>query len=159
MTHYIGIDPGASGGVALYDGKTLSASKCPKKVGDMYALLEIYASRGDLRQTAVLIEKVWSFPSDSSKTAFAFGRNYGSWIAALEIIGLNYKLVTPKGWQKHFEVPKLQKKERKNWLKAYAQKQVDKTEMKFNVTLYTADAIMIALAVKDMWEGLDYVEL
>ena len=68
-------------------------------------------------------------------------------------------MVTPKGWQKHFEVPKLQKKERKNWLKAYAQKQVDKTEMKFNVTLYTADAIMIALAVKDMWEGLDYVEL
>ncbi len=69
------------------------------------------------------------------------------------------KLVTPKGWQKYFEVPKLQKKERKTWLKTYAQNQVDKTPMKFNVTYYTADAIMIALTVKDMWEGLDYVEL
>ena len=102
---------------------------------------------------------MWSFPSDSHKTAFSFGRNYGSWIAALEIIGLRYKLVTPKSWQKYFEVPKLQKKERKTWLKTYAQNQVDKTPMKFNVTYYTADAIMIALSVKDMWEGLDYVEL
>ena len=111
MTHFIGIDPGASGGIAIYDGNTLSACKCPQNIGDMYALLEIYCSRGDLSQTAIFIEKVWSFPSDSHKTAFAFGRNYGSWLAALEIIGARYKLVTPKTWQKYHNTPKLEKKE------------------------------------------------
>jgi hypothetical protein len=159
MTHYIGIDPGASGGIALYDGNTLSAAKCPSKVGDMYALLEIYSSRGYLEDTGVFLEKVWSFPSDSHKTAFSFGRNYGSWISALEIIGLNYKLVTPKSWQKFHGTPKMEKKERKNWLKAFAQNKVDETEMKFNVTLHTADAIMIALAVEGMWDGIEHEEL
>jgi len=158
MKHYIGIDPGRSGGIALYDGNTLSASKCPQKVGDMYALLEIYASRGDLSQTRIFIEKVWSFPSDSHKTAFSFGRNYGSWLAALEIISANYKMITPKSWQKYHNTPKLQKKERKNWLKSFAQNKVDETEMKFNVTLNTADAIMIALAVEGMWDGVEYEE-
>ena len=152
MTHYIGIDPGASGGIALYDGNTLYASKCPQKVGDMYALLEIYASRGDISQTRVFIEKVWSFPSDSHKTAFSFGKNYGSWIAALEIIQLDYKMITPKAWQKYHGTPKMIKKDRKNWLKAFAQNRVDETGLSFRVTLNTSDAIMIALAAKEMWE-------
>tara|TARA_R100000458_G_C8214477_1_gene200882 strand:+ start:475 stop:954 length:480 start_codon:yes stop_codon:yes gene_type:complete len=156
MTHYIGIDPGASGGIAIWDGNTLSACKCPKNIGDMYAVLEIYCSRGDLGETAILLEKVWSFPSDSHKTAFSFGKNYGSWLAALEIIGAKYKLVTPKTWQKYHEVPKLDKKERKTFCKTFSQNAVDKTEQVFNVTYYTADAIMIAMAVEGLWDGLDF---
>ena len=155
MTHFIGIDPGASGGIAIYDGNTLSACKCPQNIGDMYALLEIYCSRGDLSQTAIFIEKVWSFPSDSHKTAFAFGRNYGSWLAALEIIGARYKLVTPKTWQKYHNTPKLEKKERKTWFKTFAQNSVDKTSQVFNVTYYTADAIMIAMAVEGLWDQIE----
>ena len=155
MKNYIGIDPGASGGVAIYDGNTLSACKCPEKVGDMYAVLEIYASRGYLEDTVALIEKVSSFPSDSHKSAFSFGKNYGSWLAALEIMGLRYKLVTPKTWQKFHEVPKSDKKERKTWCKTFSQNKVDNTEQVFNVTYYTADAIMIAMAVEGLWETLE----
>ena len=155
MKYCIGIDPGASGGIAVWDGKTFSASKCPQNAGDMYALLEIFACRGDLSESAIFIEKVWSFPSDSHKTAFSFGRNYGSWLAALEIIGARYKMVTPKTWQKYHKTPQLEKKERKTWFKTFAQNQVDKTEQIFNVTYYTADAIMIAMSVKGLWNELD----
>ena len=154
MKNFIGIDPGKSGGIAIYDGNTISACKCPEKVGDMYAVLEIYASRGDFEQTGVFIEKVWSFPSDSHKTAFSFGRNYGSWLAALEILGARYKMITPKRWQKFHEVPQSDKKERKTWCKAFAQNAVDKTSQVFNVTYYTADAIMIAMAVNKLWDEI-----
>ena len=122
----------------------------------MYALLKIYASKGNTEQTRVFLEKVWSFPSDSHKTAFSFGRNYGMWLAALEIAGMDYKLVTPKKWQDDCGVPKLQKKERKTWLKTYSQNFVDNTESPINVTYYISDAIPIALSIKNLWEGLEY---
>ena len=152
----IGIDPGASGGIALYDGKSVSASKCPKKPDDMYALLEIYASKGNTEQTRVFLEKVWSFPSDSHKTAFSFGKNYGMWLAALEISNLPYKLVTPKKWQSDRGLVSSNKKDRKVLIKTYSQDFVDKTPSPINVTYYTADAIAIALSIDNLWGELEH---
>ena len=156
--NYIGIDPGASGGIAIWDGKEVSASKCPKNPDDMYALLEIYASKGNTEQTRVFLEKVWSFPSDSHKTAFSFGRNYGMWLAALEISSVKYKLVTPKKWQsdRGFRFKALSKKERKALIKTYSQDFVDRTDKPINVTYYTADTIAIALSIENLWKELEY---
>lgn len=149
MKKFIGIDPGKSGGIAVYceetDIGTISAHKCPENEGDMYALVEIMASGGDLKDVYTILEHVWAFPTDSSKTAFTFGRNFGSWITILEILGINYDLAGPRKWQSHFKTPKLVKKERKRWLKELAQDYVNTTEEPFRVTFNTSDAIMIAV--------------
>ena len=149
MKIYIGIDPGKSGGVSILSENTISAHRCPENEGDMYAILKIAHSRANLDEIAVIMEHVWAFPSDSSKAAFTFGRNFGSWITALEILELKYELVRPKKWQTFFNTPKMEKKERKRWLKEKAQNYVDNSEEPFRVTFNTSDAILIGLYCKN----------
>lgn len=145
MKKYIGIDPGKSGGIAVYCEENISAHKCPENEGDMYAIMEIMASGGDLNDITCILEHVWSFPTDSRKSAFTFGRNFGSWIAILEILEINYQMTRPRLWQSHFETPKTEKKERKRWLKELAQDYVNTMEDPFRVTFNTSDAILIAM--------------
>ena len=51
--------------------------------------------------------------------------------------------VSPKEWQEEYKLT-VQGKERKNRLKKFAQKYIDNSKSKFNVTFATADAILIA---------------
>ena len=145
INKYIGIDPGKSGGICAYHGKKVVAMKCPSTFGDMYLLLKTMIDDTPPENVFVFIEQVWAFPSDSSKTAFAFGTNYGAWQTCAEIEECNITLVRPRKWQQHFETPKTDKKTRKRWLKELAQK-----ECEFRVTFNTSDAILIAKYCKDM---------
>ena len=138
MKKYIGIDPGKSGGISMFYGKTIKAAKCPDSFGRMHTkFLEMLGDTAPC-DTYVFIEQVWAFPSDSNKTAFAFGTNYGAWQTIAEIEEVNIVLVRPRKWQKHFETPKSDKKTRKRWLKELAQGMCD-----FRVTFNTSDAILI----------------
>tara|TARA_R110002051_G_scaffold88750_2_gene156491 strand:+ start:17567 stop:18040 length:474 start_codon:yes stop_codon:yes gene_type:complete len=156
MKCYMGIDPGKSGGVAICYENNISAHKCPETEGDMYSLLEIMASAKDFEEIVVSLEHVWGFPSDSSKTAFTFGKNFGAWITCLQIKELDYTLVTPRKWQYDFRVEKgMQKSERKRYLKTIAEQYVKKSEEPFRVTYSTADAILIAIYTMKQLETLD----
>jgi len=145
MNPCIGIDPGKSGGIAICYENYISAHKCPETEGDMYSLLEIMLSAKDFEDIHTNLEHVWGFPSDSGKTAFTFGKNFGAWITCLQIKELDYTLVSPRKWQKNFETPSLPKKERKRWLKELAQIYVNQSEEPFRVTFNTADAILLAI--------------
>ena len=148
MKGCIGIDPGKAGGIAICYENHISAHKCPETEGDMYSILEIMLSTEDFDDMSANLEHVWGFPSDSGKTAFTFGKNFGAWITCLQIKELDYTLVSPKKWQNHFDTPSLPKKERKRWLKELAQKYVDESDEPFRVTFNTADAILLALFKK-----------
>ena len=69
---------------------------------------------------------------------------------------MDWKFVTPKKWQNNIGVPQSDKKERKTWIKTFAQNYTDKTDEPINVTYYTSDAICIALSVEKLWEECEY---
>ena len=135
----IGIDPGKSGGVAFWHEGIDKVVKCPNNVNDMYSIV-----KQDPYDSCAYIEKVWARPSNATRAAFTFGVNYGEWLAILAALELKTTLITPQTWMKYykekfkFKLPK-EKKDRKNKLKKIATYYTDK-----KVTLYNADAILIA---------------
>ena len=136
---YIGIDPGKSGGISIVTKNGIKAMKCPDSFYKMHHALKQYIGDTPPSEVYVFIEQVWAFPSDSNKTAFAFGTNYGGWQMACDIEEVNISLIRPRLWQGFFETPKSDKKTRKRWLKELAQGMCD-----FRVTFNTSDAILIA---------------
>tara|TARA_R100000329_G_C7507598_1_gene178722 strand:- start:149 stop:604 length:456 start_codon:yes stop_codon:yes gene_type:complete len=141
--HIIGIDPGKNGGIARvmstgnYDN-IWKAHKCPSTIKEMDNLIKTF-KKFPIRPK-VLLENVHAFPTDGRSSAFKFGVNYGIWQGILTANNLEYTLVTPQKWQKHFEDLPKDKKDRKNTLKQIA---TDKTNTK--ATLNTADAICITI--------------
>jgi hypothetical protein len=119
---YIGIDPGANGGIASYNGKELHTIKCP--------------SGG---------KAMAHFPHDARNSAFKFGMNYGMWHGIVGALRLSYCEVTPQKWQAYYIHEKMEKKERKKYLKSIAQERFPDTK----VTLAICDAILIAKFAHD----------
>ena len=137
----IGIDPGKSGAIAIWDGGIDRVVKCPLSVDKM---AEEIRKIKNIKNTIAYIEKVHAFPTDARSSAFKFGMNYGEWLGILGAMRIETILVTPQAWMKYFKeklnikLPK-EKPKRKRKLKEIASKYTDKS-----VTLYNADAILIA---------------
>ena len=74
---YIGIDPGASGGIAvIYNGK-IEAYKCPKSSEDMAILFQMCMGSTTAANIKLLMERVWARPTNAVRAAFSYGVNYG----------------------------------------------------------------------------------
>ena len=147
---YIGIDPGANGGIASYNGKTLSSVKCPSGGKAMaISVKSIFKSyrldKGTKRNILVTFERVHAFPHDARSSAFKFGMNYGMWHGIIGTMGLRYCEVTPQKWQAYYIHEKMEKAERKRYLKSIAQERFPDTK----VTLAICDAILIAKFAHD----------
>ncbi len=135
----IGIDPGKSGAVAVWNDGIDKVVKCPptpKKMADIIKNQDCNASK-----LVVYMEKVWAFPTDARSSAFKFGANYGTWLGILGALNIEPKLVTPITWQKHFskKLPKekpLRKKALYKIAMSYTEKKIYK---------YSADAVLIAV--------------
>ena len=149
MYNILGIDPGASGAIAYfksddvkYDINAITAYKCPDSVEDMARIVENCLSENRLY---AYIEQVHAMPHDGRSSLFKFGTNYGKWLGILGAHGIDTIYVSPQKWMKWWEVrmgtklPKI-KKDRKNMLKSWAQQCTSQ-----KVTLYNADAILIAM--------------
>ena len=138
---YIGIDPGASGGIAvIYDGK-IEAYKCPKSSEDMAILFQMCIGSTSAADTRLLMERVWARPTNAVRAAFSYGVNYGQWLGIAATHEVQMNTVIPVEWIKYVGCPKALKKDvRKRWLK---QKASDLYPSIKRVTLATADAILI----------------
>lgn len=141
MTTWIGIDPGASGGIAMLYKDFAEVYPMPKTEADVrHLLFSIPPS------TRAVIEAVHSFPGQGVASSFAFGRNYGLLRGILHGLGIPFDEVSPQRWQKALNIPPRDKKknesktEFKNRLKAKAQQLYPQTK----VNLATADALLIA---------------
>jgi len=140
----IGIDPGASGGVAVYDEDehALYTHKCPDNTKAMAAIINSAKARSwiDDQQLMCAIEKVHAFPTDARSSAFKFGVNFGKWLGILGSLNVSTIEVTPQTWMKDFQpLPKI-KKDRKNELKRIASEMFPENK----ITLSTSDAALIA---------------
>ena len=144
----IGIDPGKKGALAVWDEGIDKAIKCPDSPEKMANIFNSIMTNswidGDGKIVAY-IEQVHAFPTDGRSSAFKFGKNYGEWLGVLGALRIKTIYVTPQKWMKHYKekfnmaLPK-DKQQRKRKLKEIAVKYTDK-----KVTLYNADAILIAV--------------
>ena len=144
----IGIDPGKSGAVAVWDDGIEKVIKCPNNPDDMADVISLIKNRFISDRSNYLVaymERLWARPSNATRAAFTFGVNYGEWLGILSALNIDTVLVTPQTWMKYYKdkfkikLPK-EKKDRKNKLKEIATKYTDK-----KVTLYNSDAILIAV--------------
>lgn len=150
MNNIIGIDPGVNGAISTFRSdvvgnpiELLIAYKCPDSVEDMAKIIEKCQSGST--DIHAYIEQVHAMPHDGRSSLFKFGTNYGKWLGILGAYAIDITYVSPQKWMKWWEVrmgtklPKI-KKDRKNMLKSWAS---ECTSQK--VTLYNADAILIAM--------------
>ena len=150
---FLGIDPGKSGGISIIYSKTeYNAYKCPKDTHQMASLIREISNNCAIESYSLecFIENVHAFPTDARSRAFAFGKNFGMWLGILASNSVKPILVTPSKWQKHFgPLPKI-KKDRINKIKEIAKSIFPDIRM----TLYVADAMLIALYGKEEGFGL-----
>lgn len=136
----IGIDPGASGGLAVLDdkGKVVECIAMPETDHD----INDFFSRHEDADCAYL-EQVHSMPGQGVASTFKFGMNYGFLRAMLTAHGIRWIDVTPNKWQSSLCIRSIKdepKVAHKNRLKGRAQQLFPKQK----VTLKTADALLIA---------------
>lgn len=138
---YIGIDPGKAGGLVLL-GKVLviDAIKMPATERDIWNWFADISYKFPF----AVIEKVHSQPGNAARAMFTFGWGYGGLRMALTARGIPFEEVMPSVWLRGLDIPKQKKTESKtqfkNRLKAKAQQLFPTVE----VTLATADALLIA---------------
>tara|TARA_Y100000593_G_scaffold92334_1_gene183576 strand:- start:1503 stop:1940 length:438 start_codon:yes stop_codon:yes gene_type:complete len=138
---YIGIDPGKAGAMCFIMDNEIKTFKCPKTTHDMAEELILAKN---IKNCTAIVEKVHSFPGQGVRSVWTFAENYGTWLGILSALHIQFSLVSPQKWMKYYSVPKMEKKDRKNYLKQLAQQMYPDHK----VTLYNADAILLANYLK-----------
>ena len=144
----IGIDPGQSGGFAVFKDDTLrSLVKMPETERDIFDQLSEYKDiqKWEDKESSIYcwIERVHSFPGQGVASSFKFGKGYGGLRMALIALKIPFYDITPLSWQKIFVPSKTKtesKTQHKNKLKAKAQQLYPD----YKITLATCDALLIA---------------
>lgn len=171
---YIGIDPGQNGGLAAVNGsgRVLCAIAMPdteRDVWNWFYQWSTYSSSnpgfmvGDIY---ACIELVHSMPQQGVASSFKFGKHFGSVRMAAIAAGLSIQGVQPVKWMRSMGISPATKKKvktkkgkiklkvdkvaHKNNLKARAQEVFPKQ----NVTLKTADALLLAEYCRRMHKGI-----
>ena len=125
-SNYIGIDPGKSGGITrIYKGY-IESFKCPDTVECMdeifKKMLQFSTNKIPKENTKLIIERVWARPSNATRSAFAYGENYGQWLGIIASNSVKITTILPTEWIRYYNCEKkLEYNERKRWLKQKAQ--------------------------------------
>jgi hypothetical protein len=155
---YLGIDPGASGGLTAIRrpvGPPITQSM-PATLADAWEWINNFSGVKFPDGVFAVIEQVQGYMggpdgqkgggSSNGRAMFTFGQSYGSLLMALTAAGIPFETVTPQRWQRALLIPPRKKKTGetraafKNRLKAKAQALFPQ----LRVTLATADSLLIA---------------
>jgi hypothetical protein len=144
---YIGIDPGASGGIAAVEdvGGVVLTVPMPATDQDVLAVLVdlVLQSAHFGEKVVAVLERVWSSPGWGHVGAFKFGMSLGALRMALTAAKIPFDLVLPRVWQKDLSVTypaKATTTVKKNLTKARAQQLYPGVRL----THATADALLLA---------------
>ena len=145
MKLYIGIDPGAAGGVCVIDeGGDIRLIANMAKITEP----ELVRHLSEIAPHVAIatLEKVGAMPKQGLSSTFKFGRNVGMMEGLLMGVGIPYEMVTPQTWQKSLGVsrtdPSQAKTAHKRSLKEAAQRFFPKFVK--HITNNTADAVLMA---------------
>lgn len=106
MNKVISIDPGANGGIAVFDSGTLQTLHTIPKVKDNIDYNELFSLLNNLTDdelggdVTIVLEEVHSVFGASAKSNFSFGHINGVLLGMVVSLGVPYVLVQPKEWQK-----------------------------------------------------------
>ena len=95
---YIGIDPGASGGIGVINTEGNTAEAIPYSDEAMTDTLSCYP------QAKVMVEQVHAMPGNGSTSMINFGKAFGFILGALAAYKIPYQLVPPTKWKREFSV-------------------------------------------------------
>lgn len=95
MKAVVGVDPGASGGIAVVSKDGVKAIKMPSTDTDILKAMQSIAADYDC---VAFLEEVQAMPSDGRTSAFVFGVNYGALRMALVAAKIPHHLVRPNVW-------------------------------------------------------------
>jgi len=142
-TVILGIDPGAHGAMSVtsLDGSFREVFPFHKVTyHEIARTIELY--NAIYSSVFAYVEEVHSMPKDGKVQAFTFGRNYGIILGVLIALKIPIVDVLPNTWQTGLKLRTrgLEYREKKRALKLAALKKFPQ----FNVTLDTADALLIA---------------
>lgn len=100
----IGIDPGASGGIAWITNGKACVEKMPDTLADLWDLIDDISGRKwsnhGVTEIKAYLEQVHSSPQMGVKSAFTFGNGFGHLEMALTAAGIPFERVRPQVWQK-----------------------------------------------------------
>lgn len=137
MELYIGIDPGATGAIAvLTPSGFLATCKLKETEHDIAEFIRETIVRPDLPCFAYL-ERVHSMPKQGVSSSFKFGESFGFLRGLLVAHQIPFELVTPQSWQGSM---KCRSGGDKNITKGAAQRLFPSLK----ITHATADALLIA---------------
>src|SRR5438477_590717 len=148
---YLGIDPGAQGGLAFLQGTSITAIPMPETLEELWDWFEklVILGRGEI---AAVIEQVggWVGPKrrkDGSQVdgapgshMFKFGQSYGRLQAFLTAAYIPYEEVHPKRWQKGLGISR-ERGETKGVWKGRLKEKGQELYPGLKITLKTSDAI------------------
>lgn len=160
MPIYVGVDPGASGGLVCLSSDGIEAIPMPETERDCWEWFNSLGGR-PAGHIFAMIEKVGGFMAGrgtkgnmaAAHAMFNFGVSYGGLRMALIAASIPFEEVTPQKWQKGLGIVGRGKEESrtqwKNRLKSKAQQLFPKVRM----TLATADALLITEYCRRKREG------
>ena len=99
----LGIDPGLSGGLGIYDGQIMFVADLPtfgtgtQRAVDCSALADIVRARG---VTQAFVEAVHAMPKQGVSSSFQFGEALGAVRGVLGALSIPIHLVSPSRWKK-----------------------------------------------------------
>jgi hypothetical protein len=97
---FIGIDPGATGAMAIIEHNTTVRVFDYEDHWGLDRLRQISDERLLLGiPVKVMLERVHAMPTQGVSSMFKFGTNFGTWIGRLEALQLPFDYVTPQKWQ------------------------------------------------------------
>lgn len=139
---YLGIDPGASGGIVSIYGSTVTATKMPPTEQDVWTLVSSHSQPFGDRAFAVI---EWIHPAIQGIGKSSMSKLYGSYMQLrgyLTAARIPFEAVQTTIWAKTFGMARKGEESRKwkNRLRAKAQQLFPKVD----VTLETADALLIS---------------
>lgn len=156
-TEYLGIDPGATGGVCLLrESKVLVLESMPDSKVDLLTLVgQCGGSEGTV---FCYLEKVSGYIGNAhpGSTMFKFGQGYGRVEMALVASGIPFETIPPHKWQKALGVPPRAKgraPESRQQFKGRLKSKAQELFPGVKVTLATCDALLIAEYCRRVREG------
>jgi hypothetical protein len=153
---YLGIDPGAGGGLAavVSGSPAISFHKMPRYDRELLSWLAPYAPMNlppsPFSDVRAVLEKVSGYVGvgQPGSSMFNFGVEYGRCRMALVALGIPFREVRPQEWQKGLGIPSRKKLEgRADW-KNRLKQEARRRFPRLCITLYTADALLIACYAK-----------
>lgn len=154
---YIGVDPGAGGGIAAINqyGDVIVCRRMPETDSDILDALAT-AKQATFESVRAVLEKVHSSPQMGVTSAFSFGRSYGAVRMALAALAIPFDDVSPQRWQREIgglvssgKVHGNMRGRDKNVTKQRAQQMFPAA----HVTHATADALLLAEYARRMATG------